>query len=73
MGGIDAAIVDCKDTSENVIRAEVRRACATYGPGGGFIPCMTYGGPGSIFPNVDEIVSVEIDIYNQERRLGKCL
>jgi uroporphyrinogen-III decarboxylase len=66
MGGIDAAIVDHKDTPEDVIRAEVRRACSTYGPGGGFIPCMTYGGPGSIFPHVNEIVSDEIDRYNQE-------
>lgn len=66
MGGIDAAIVDCKDTPEDVIRSEVRRACSTYDPGGGFMPCMTYGGPGSIFPNVDEIVSDEIDRYNQE-------
>jgi len=66
MGGIDAAIVDLKDASEEVIRGEVQRACSTYGPGGGFIPCMTYGGPGSIFPHVDEIVSDEIDRYNQE-------
>jgi hypothetical protein len=65
MGGIDAAIVDCKDTPEDVIRTEVRRACSTYGPGGGFIPCMTYGGPGSIFPGVDEIVTDEIDLYNE--------
>ncbi|MFC1838166.1 uroporphyrinogen decarboxylase family protein [Thermodesulfobacteriota bacterium] len=67
MGGIDAAIVDCRDTPEEVIRTEVRRACSTYGPGGGFIPCMTYGGPGSIFPGVDEIVSDEIDLYNNEQ------
>lgn len=66
MGGIDAAIVDRNDTHEDMIRAEVRRACTTYGPGGGFIPCMTYGGPGSIFPHVDGIVSDEIDRYNQE-------
>lgn len=68
MGGIDAAIVDCKDTPEDVIRTEVRRACTTYGPGGGFIPCMTYGGPGSIFPGVDGIVSDEINQYNNEPR-----
>lgn len=66
MGGIDAAIVDCKDTPEDVIRTEARRACSTYGPGGGFIPCMTYGGPGGIFPNVAETVSDEIDRYNRE-------
>ena len=30
-------------------------------PGGGFIPCLTYGGDdGSIYPAVDEIVKDEI-------------
>lgn len=66
MGGIDAAIVDRPNTPEDVIRAEVRRACETYGPGGGFIPCITYGGPGSIFPGVYETISDEIEKYNQE-------
>ena len=66
MGGIDASIVDRKDAPEHVIRAEARRACSTYGPSGGFIPCMTYGGPGSIYPQVYDIISDEIDRYNQE-------
>lgn len=64
MGGIDAAIVDRPGTPEAVIRAEVRRACEEYGPGGGFIPCITYGGPGSIFPGVYETISDEIERYN---------
>jgi hypothetical protein len=66
MGGIDAAIVDWPGTSEEVIRAEVRRACVEYGPGGGFIPSLTYGLPGSIFPNVDPIITDEIARYNEE-------
>jgi uroporphyrinogen-III decarboxylase len=66
MGGIDAAIVDWPNTPEDIIRTEVRRACSTYGPGGAFIPSLTYGGPGSIFPNVDETISDEIEKYNQE-------
>jgi hypothetical protein len=66
MGGIDAAIVDWPGTSEEVIRTEVRRACAEYGPGGGFIPSLTYGLPGSIFPNVDPIITDEIARYNEE-------
>ena len=66
MGGIDAAIVDRQNTPEAVIRKEVRRACATYGPGGGFIPCITYGGPGGIFPGLYETISDEIDKYNLE-------
>jgi uroporphyrinogen-III decarboxylase len=66
MGGIDAAIVDWPNTPEETIRAEVRRACKEYGPGGHFIPSLTYGGPGSIYPNVDEVISDEIDRYNKE-------
>jgi hypothetical protein len=66
MGGIDAAIVDWPGTPENVIRAEVRRACVEYGPGGGFMPSLTYGLPGSIFPNVDPIITDEIARYNEE-------
>lgn len=60
MGGIDSALVDIKDYDEEVIRAEVRRACDTYVPGGGFIPCLTYGGEGSIYPGVNDIIMDEI-------------
>jgi hypothetical protein len=66
MGGIDAAIVDLPGASEDSIRAEVRRACVTYGPGGGFFPSLTYGLPGSIHPNVDPIITDEIARYNLE-------
>ena len=64
MGGIDAAIVDRADSTEEEIRSEVRRACTQYAPGGHFIPCITYGGPGCLFPHVDPIVNDEIDKYN---------
>lgn len=60
MGGIDAAITDVSNWSEDVIRAEVRRACDEYAPGGGFIPCVTYGAPGTIYGEVDGIVKDEI-------------
>ena len=40
MGGIDARI-DRQDSTEEEIRKETRRACETYGPGGGFIPALT--------------------------------
>jgi hypothetical protein len=66
MGGIDAAIVDLPGASEDSIRAEVRRSCVTYGPGGGFFPSLTYGLPGSIHPNVDPIITDEIARYNLE-------
>ena len=52
--------------SEEEIRKEVRRACETYGPGGHFIPCITYGAPGCLFPHVDPIIDDEIAKYNKE-------
>ncbi len=66
MGGLDAGIVDRADSSEEEVRAEVRRACSAYGPGGHFIPCITYGGPGTIFPPADPIITDEINRYNVE-------
>ena len=49
------------DFKGDIIRGEGRRACEEYVPGGGFIPCLTYGGDdGSIYPAVDEIVKDEI-------------
>jgi hypothetical protein len=67
MGGLDASLVDRLDATEEMIRGEARRACETYGPGGHFIPSMTYGGPNSgIYPNVDDLVSDEISRYNKD-------
>lgn len=60
MGGIDAAVVDHADASEETIRAEVARACKEYHEGGCFIPCLTYGGEGSIYPHVNAIIMDEI-------------
>ena len=65
MRGIDATI-DRKDSTEEEIRADVRRACSTYGPGGHYIPCMTYGLAGTIYPRTDEVIADEIDRYNKE-------
>lgn len=66
MGGIDAAIVDRKDSTEEEIRAETRRVCEEYGTLGNFIPCITYGGPGTIYPNADKFINDEIDRFNAE-------
>jgi hypothetical protein len=66
MGGIDS-IIDQSVTTEEDIRAEVRRACDAYGRLPHFIPSYTYGGPGSIFPHVEPIVHDEIERYNRER------
>ena len=65
MGGIDS-VIDREDAAEEEIRAEARRACREYGHLGHFIPCITYGGPGSLYPHVEEIVIDEINRYNQE-------
>lgn len=66
MGGLDAGLIDRSEVDEAVIRKEVRRACEEYGPGGNFIPCLTYGGPGSIFDGVSAIIHDEIVKYNKD-------
>ncbi len=64
MGGIGAAI-DRKDATEPEIRAYVSRTLAQNCPGGHYIPCITYGGPGTVFTHVDPFIDDEIDKYNQ--------
>ena len=66
MGGIDASIVDRVESTEEEIRKEVRRACEEYAPHGHLIPCITYRGPGCLFPHVDSIIDDEIEKYNKE-------
>jgi hypothetical protein len=66
MGGIDS-VIDREDASEEEIRKEARRACEEYGHLKGFWPGITYGGPGTIYPQVEGIVIDEINRYNQER------
>lgn len=63
MGGIDS-LIDRADWSEEEIRTETQRALAQYAPGGSFIPTQTYGGEGSIFPGVLDIITDEIARYN---------
>ncbi len=63
MGGIGAE-TDTADSSPEEIHEYVRKALAEYAPGGHFIPSITYGLPGSIFPHVDPIIDEEIDTYN---------
>jgi len=66
MGGIDSWI-DRADATEEEIRKETRRVCEEYGTLGHFVPSLTYGLSGSIFPHVDPIVADEIDRYNKEK------
>lgn len=66
MGGIDAAIVDREDATEEEIRTETRRVLETYCPNGNFIPSITYGLGGTLYPHADEFINDEIDKYNKE-------
>lgn len=65
MGGIDSGI-DRQDATEEEIRKETRRACDEYGGLGHFIPSITYGGPGTLYPEVEPIIIDEIHRYNKE-------
>lgn len=67
MGGIDASKVDRPDSTEAEIRAEVRRACETYAPGGCYIPSLTYGDPGSLYPHVLPVLRDEIARCSREQ------
>lgn len=66
MGGIDS-VIDREDATEEEIRTETRRACNDYGELKGFWPSMTYGGPGTLYPEVENIIIDEINKYNMER------
>lgn len=66
MGGIDS-VIDRVDATEEEVRTETRRACEAYGHLKGFWPGMTYGGPGTLFPWVEEVIIDEINKYNMER------
>ena len=66
MGGIDS-VIDRAYATEEEIRKETRRACEEYGDLKGFWPGITYGGPGTIYPHVEETVIDEINKYNMEK------
>lgn len=67
MGGIDAAIVDREDSTEEEIRTETRRCLEEYTPAGNFIPCITYGAMGTMYPQADKFIDDEIDKWNKEK------
>lgn len=72
MGGIGAAI-DRKDAEEEEIREYVRRTLNENCPYGHFIPCITYGVPGTVFPHVDPIIDDEIRKYNEQVHFPRCI
>ena len=65
MGGIGAAI-DRPDSTEDEIRAYVRRTLRENCPHGHYIPCITYGVAGTVYPHVDPVIDDEIANYNAE-------
>ena len=68
MGGCDMSKIDLPESTEEMIRAETRRACEQYTPQGNFIVSFTYGGPGDvIFKHVDPIMADEIVRFNKEK------
>lgn len=73
MGGVEASVVDCEDWTEDVIRAEVVRACREYHEGGCFIPCLTYGGELNIYPGVMDVIKDEVRNQNRIYFPETCL
>lgn len=64
MGGLDQGIIDQSDVTEDVIRAEVRRAIDEYAPGGSFLPCI--GSLECLNASVTPIVIDECNRYGAE-------
>ena len=64
MGGI-RSVIDRVDATEEEIRTEVRNCLEKYGHLRNFIPGITYGGPGTLFPHVEPIVIDEIERWNK--------
>ena len=60
MGGIDVTKTDVPHWTEESVREQVAIACEKYHEGGMFIPSLTMGGEGSLYPGVDDIVVDEI-------------
>lgn len=70
MGGIGAAI-DRPDSTEEQIRSYVRNTLETCCPGGHFIPSITYGLAGTVYPNVDPVIDSEITAYNSQLHMPR--
>ena len=65
MGDLDNGVIDKPDWTRELVAKEVRRACESNGKHY-FIPCLTMGGPVSLYDGVYEAVSEEIDKMSQE-------
>lgn len=63
MGGIGAAI-DRSDATAGEVCDYTRRTLRACCPGGHFIPSITYGLPGAVYPHIDRHIDETIDAYN---------
>lgn len=65
MGNIDNKDVDFEGWTREDCRKVVRATCDSCGSKY-FIPCITQGGPGSVYPGAYEVLCEEIDKYSEE-------
>jgi len=65
MGGIDNKSVDFTGWTQEDCRKAARKACESCGSKY-FIPCITQGGPGSVFEGTYMALTEEIDKYSEE-------
>lgn len=70
MGGVGAAL-DREDAEAEEIRAGVDEVLHQCCPGGHFIPSITYGMPGAVFPQVDPVIDETIRAYNGQVHLPR--
>ena len=65
MGGMGAAI-DRADATPEEITAYAEKTLRDCCPNGHFIPSITYGVPGAVYPHIDQYIDLAIDRYNAE-------
>jgi len=66
MGGIDNKSVDFTGWTQEHVRNKVREVCDACG-NKYFIPCITQGGPGSLYEGTYMAITEEIDNYSVEK------
>ena len=67
MGDLDNKLVDFTGWTQEDCRKAVRDTLDSVNSLTGFIPCITQGGPGSLFPGTYQGLIDEIRLYNQEK------
>lgn len=65
MGDIDNSLIDREDWTQESVGAEVRKSVERCGKHY-YIPCITQGGPGSVYEGVYEAITKEINKINSE-------